>query len=104
MSYVALFWTIPSLDKFLSFLQNTGMWDLRVFFISQLCIFFHATPLIFTLSDLARIIELSSAQLDRAEIANFAPVSWAMLLNSKEFGSEAQLKYTVLREALPSGA
>ena len=57
----------------------------------------------FTLSDLARIIELSSAQLDCAEIANFAPVSWAMLLNSKEFGSEAQLKYTVLREALPSG-
>ena len=57
----------------------------------------------FTLSDLARIIELSSAQLDRVEIANFAPVSWAMLLNSKEFGSEAQLKYTVLREALPSG-
>ena len=58
----------------------------------------------FTLSDLARIIELSSAQLDRTEIANFAPVSWAMLLNSKEFRSEVQLKYTVLHEALPSGA
>ena len=67
--------------------------------------FFHATPLFFfTLSDLARIIELSSAQLDRAEIANFVPVSWAMLLNSKEFGSEAQLMYTVLWEAVPSGA
>ena len=34
--------------------------------------FFHA------LYDLARIIELSSAQLDRTEIANFVPVSWAM--------------------------
>ena len=53
--------------------------------------------------DSARIIELSSAQLDRAEIANFVPVSWAMLLNSKEFRSEAQLKYTVLRKALPGG-
>ena len=29
----------------------------------------------YTLPDLARIIELSSAQLDRAEIANFASVS-----------------------------
>ena len=50
-----------------------GSWR---FFISQLLRgFFHATPLFFTLYDLARIIELSSAQLDRTEIADFAPVS-----------------------------
>ena len=86
------------------------MWDIRVyadfhgFFFFPTSRFFHATPLFVTLSDLARIIELSSAQLVRAEIANFAPVSWAMLLNSKKFGSKAQLKYTVLREAEWSGA
>ena len=72
-------------------------------FISQLRVFL-CDSVFFTLPDLARIIELSSAQPDRAEIANFAPVSWAILLNSKEFGSEPQLKYTVLREALLSGA
>ena len=40
--------------------------------ISQL---FSCDSAFVTLSDLARIIELSLAQLDRAEIANFAPVS-----------------------------
>ena len=82
------------------------MWDLHVY--ADFHIFYFPTSryfrVFFTLSDLARIMELSSAQLDPAEIANFAPVSWAMLLISKEFGSKAQLKYTVLREAVPSGA
>ena len=80
----------------------SGMSDLRVY--ADFCIFFLSNFAFFPLSDLARIIELSLAQLDCAEFANFASLSWAMLLNSKEFGSEAQLKYTVLREALPSGA
>ena len=45
-----------------------------LFFISQLRVF-SCDFAFFTLPDLARIIELSSAQLVRAEIANFAPVS-----------------------------
>ena len=69
------------------------MWDLHVyadFRIFYLPTFFYSVR--------------SRTQLNRTEIANFAPVSWAMLLNSKEFRSEVQLKYTVLREALASGA
>ena len=64
---------------------------ISAFFIPNFA-FFSCNSAFVTLSDLARIIELRSAQLDRVEIANFAPVSSAMLLNSKEFGSEAQLK------------
>ena len=51
------------------------MWDLRVYV--DFCIF--SMWLHFFYSDFARIIELSSAQLDRVEIANFAPVLWATL-------------------------
>ena len=60
--------------------QNTRACELSAFtrisafFISQLHVF-SCDSAFFTLPDLARIIELRSAQLDHAEIANFAPVS-----------------------------
>ena len=55
------------------------MWDLRA--STDFRVFYYPT----SRSRMYYWVKFSTAaQLDRAEIANFAPVSWAMLLNSKE--------------------
>ena len=67
------------IDKIWTYIRHVRPPRLRGFphFLFPNFAFFSCDSAFFTRPDLARIIELSSAQLDCTEIANFAPVSWA---------------------------
>ena len=64
-----------SIIGFIGHLRPSRLRGFPHFLFPNFAFFSSCDSAFFTLSDLARIIELSSAQLDRAEIANIAPVS-----------------------------